>query len=63
MAKRPRDLPRRVFGVSGFHPRPDALFERGDDLVGYAGVNGVNVLLSSVFDIVLFLPRFLVTRA
>jgi len=25
MAKRPRDLPRRVFGVPGFHPRPDAL--------------------------------------
>jgi hypothetical protein len=27
MAKRARDLPRRMFGVPGFHPRPDALLQ------------------------------------
>jgi hypothetical protein len=27
IAKRAGDLPRRMFGVPGFHPRPDALLQ------------------------------------
>jgi hypothetical protein len=53
VTQRSRDAPGGVFGVPGPDPRPDAVFEGGDDLRGDAGVDvllGRFIVLNVVVD-------------